>query len=110
MQLPNAEQAVVDISKLKNYCLNIAHARGKHKARVFASVLGIGAEQAELLREALIEATRTSPATPVRKDAYGARYVVDFPWHTRTGTATVRSVWIVRTGEDFPRLTTCFVL
>jgi hypothetical protein len=41
MKLPNAEKAFVDIEKLSGYCLNTAHERGKHKARLFSSVLGL---------------------------------------------------------------------
>lgn len=37
MKLPNAERAVVDVRKLRNYCLNAEHPRGQHKARVFKS-------------------------------------------------------------------------
>jgi hypothetical protein len=40
MKLPNGDQAVVDIAKLRDYCLNKDHLRGRHKARVFAAVLG----------------------------------------------------------------------
>ncbi len=36
--------------------------------------------------------------------------MIDFQLETMHGAAVVRSGWIVRTGEDFPRLTTCFVL
>jgi hypothetical protein len=38
MKLPNGEHAVVDSAKLREYCLNPHHARGRHKARVFASI------------------------------------------------------------------------
>ena len=38
----------------------------------------------------------------------GDRAVVDLA--KLTGEATVRSSWIVRSGEDFPRLTSCYVL
>ncbi len=110
MRLPHAERAVADIRKLREYCLNPSHPRGKHKAHVFETALGIRAGQAELLRDALLEAALNSPATPGEKDPYGTRYVVDFRWSTPAGAATIRSVWIVRNGEDFPRLTTCFVL
>jgi hypothetical protein len=33
MLIPNAENAVVDIRKLRDYCLNSEHNTGKHKAR-----------------------------------------------------------------------------
>ena len=31
-RLPNAERAVVDVEKLRSYCLNLGHPRGQHKA------------------------------------------------------------------------------
>jgi hypothetical protein len=110
MILPSAERAVVDIAKLRDYCLNPDHLRGRHKARVFARVLGVTAEQAEDLREALLAAARTGHATAGDRDDYGQRYVVDFIMEGTSGSATVRSSWIVRVGEDFPRLTSCYVL
>ncbi len=43
-------------------------------------------------------------------DGFGARYVLDFQLTGPKGSATVRSAWIVRIGEDFPRFTSCYVL
>ena len=43
-------------------------------------------------------------------DNYGQRDVLDFPFTGPGGTATIRSAWIIRSGEDFPRLVTCFIL
>jgi hypothetical protein len=40
MKLPNGERAVVDIRKLRDYCLSAKHRRGRHKARVFEAALG----------------------------------------------------------------------
>jgi hypothetical protein len=51
MQIPNAENAVIDIRKLRDYCLNPKHAEGKHKARLFSSSLGLTADDAEELRQ-----------------------------------------------------------
>lgn len=53
MQIPNCERAIVDIVKLRDYCLNLDHVRGRH---------------------------------------------------------IVRSLWIIRSLEDVPRLTSCYVL
>jgi hypothetical protein len=110
MKLPNGDRAVVDLAKLTDYCLSPAHPRGRHKARVFALSLGLHADQAHVLRDALLEAARTEEATPSDQDEFGHRYVVDFIMKGPTGQARVRSSWIVRTGEDFPRLTSCYVL
>jgi len=110
MKLPNGERAVVDIAKLQDSCLNPDHPRGRHKARVFAAALGLTADQAEALQNALLEAARTEEASATDQDDYGQRYVVDFTMNGPAGQAQVRSSWIVRTGEDFPRLTSCYVL
>lgn len=110
MKLPHADRAVVDIEKLSGYCLNANHPRGRHKARVFARALGVTAADAEALRDALLAAVRTHDATPTERDEYGRRFVVDFVMMGRGGRAAVRSSWIVRSSEDFPRLTSCYVL
>ena len=110
MKLPNPERAVVDMAKLRDYCLSFEHPRGRHKARVFAAALGLTANQAEELRDALLTAAQTEEATATDQDAYGKRFVMDCPVKGPGGQATVRSSWIVRSGEDFPRLTSCYVL
>jgi hypothetical protein len=110
VKLPNAERAVVDIDKLRNYCLNFDHRRGCHKARVFKASLGLTGEHAEDLRNALLAAAINNNATPVEHDEYGRRYVIDFMASGPSGRAMVRSSWIIRNGEDFPRLTSCYVL
>src|SRR5712692_4254163 len=86
------------------------HARGRHKARVFASVLGIRREYAEVLRQALLEAAVSSEATLSERDAYRQRCVLDFSMPGPGGRAMVRSTWIVLSKEDFARLTSCYVL
>ena len=110
MKLPNGDRAVVDIVKLTDYFLSVTHPRGRHKARVFAASLGLTADQADLLRDALLEAARVEDATATDADEFGQRYVIDFTLQGPSGQARVRSTWIVRTAEDFPRLTSCYVL
>jgi len=63
MRLPNAGKAIVEVEKLRDYCLNPLHPRGRHKARVFASRLGLTGQHAELLRVALVQAARTEQAS-----------------------------------------------
>jgi hypothetical protein len=110
VKLPHAERAVVDVAKLRDYCLNPTHFRGRHKARVFASALGIAKEDAEVLRQALLAAALHSEAQLADSDRYGRRFVLDFEMATARGKARVRSFWMVRSSEDFPRLTSCYVL
>ena len=110
MGLPGAERAVVDVEKLRGYCLNATHPRGRHKARVFASALQVFREDAEWLRAELLSAALVGDAQEAGQDEFGRRYVLDFECQKSDRSATVRSGWIIRRGEDFPRLTTCFVL
>ena len=110
MKLPNAGQAVVDINKLREYCLNPSHSRGRHKARVFASALRIFQNDAEFLRAQLLDAVLNNDATLGEMDEHGSRYLVDFECAKGKHRATIRSGWMIRQGESFPRLTTCYVL
>ena len=110
MRLPNPSQALVDVAKLRDYCLNAQHPRGRHKARVFASALGLTVQDADVLRDRLLDAARTGEAVRSPEDAYGTRYLLDFGMMGPVGQARVRSAWIVRRNEDFARLVTCYVL
>ena len=56
MKLPNGELVEISMEKLIGYCLNPEHSRGKNKARVFRSRLGITAENAEVLRSLIQQA------------------------------------------------------
>lgn len=110
MRLPNPDRAVIDDQKLTGYCLNPDHVDGQHKAYVFQSALGIGLENAEELRTALQQAVQNCDAISGQSNSYGQRYIIDFLMTRLEKQATVRSVWIVRYRENFPRLVTCYVL
>jgi hypothetical protein len=77
---------------------------------VFASRLGLPAADAEYLRSLLLAAAKEQQAELAEEDRYGKRYLVDFAIERAGDRAMVRSAWIVRPGEDFPRLTSCYVL
>ncbi len=110
MLLPNGENTIVDIRKLRDYCLNPDTPRGSNKARVFAAALGITAAEAEFLREKLLDAAQTNEVTLGELDRYGQRYTMNFEITTEVGTSFVLSGWIILHGENNPRLTTCYVL
>ena len=109
MPLPNSDRAVVGMAKLTKYCLNADHERGGHKARVFASMLGITPANADELRQELLAAVRSIDAMYKGTTEYGTYYQIDFVMENRRGTAPIRSGWIIRHGEDFPRLTSCYI-
>ena len=110
VKLPNPERAFIDMAKLSDYSLSPWHKEGRHKARVFASALGLGASDADWLGERLKEAAREQECQFGKTTLYGQRYVLDFFLRYEEKAARLRTVWNVRPGEDFPRLVTCYVL
>lgn len=109
MRLPNGARAIVDLRKLREYCLNPESPRGRHKARVFAAALGLTTSEAAKLRATLLEIARTGEAREGEVDLYGQRYTIDFEMETAIGRAALRSGWIILHGTTVPRLTTCYV-
>jgi hypothetical protein len=108
--IPNGQKAVVDIRKLRDYCLSPNHDDGKHKARLFATTLGMTAADAEALRLILLDIVMTHTAKLGRLDEFGQRYAIDFSLEWGNRSATLRSGWIIEHGSDIPRLTTCYPL
>ena len=110
MILPNGDRADLG-TKLEDYSLNPIHREGQHKARVFASVLGITMENADVFERAIRRAAIHSGEAESRGDnGFGEVFVLRFPLENQSGSATVLTAWIIRHGEDFPRLTTCYIL
>jgi hypothetical protein len=61
-RLPNCEQAIPDIFKHEDYCLNPHRSRGKHKARVFRESLDVTRSDASWLRDSLLTAVKNAEA------------------------------------------------
>ncbi|SRR6266542_5161411 len=91
MKLPNAERAFVDIAKLRDYSLNAEHKEGKHKARVFATALGLGFNDAEWLRAKLFNIVKSEDCKLGRETEYGQRYLIDFELSHERKSAGVRA-------------------
>ena len=90
--------------------MSASHPRGRHKARVFREALELERGDAAWLRGILLEAPRSSEAQQVTADAWGSCWRVDAIIRRQGKSAAVRTVWIVRSGEDIPRFVTCWVL
>jgi hypothetical protein len=108
--LPNAENAVVDIRKLRDYSLNRDHSTGKDKARLFSSILGMTAENAEELRQIILEKVKTQEVSLNRYDEHGQRYTLDFTLEWQNRSATIRTGWIIKSGSEIQSLTSCYPL
>lgn len=109
MKLPNSDRAVVDIAKLRDYSLNPQHPKGKHKARVFAAVLGFTQKDAEKLQRMVLDAAHVNEANEGVKDEHGERFILDLETPGLFDIVTIRTAWIVDPGQTTPRLVSCFV-
>lgn len=109
--LPYAQNAIVDIRKLRDYCLNTNHkSRGKDKARLLYSALGMTIDDAEELRLILLDGVQNYPATLGKADEYGQRYTVNIQVKWGAKSAYLLTGWIIEYESDIPRLTTCYPL
>jgi hypothetical protein len=109
MLLPHGDRAIVDIRKLRDYCLNPDNPRGSRKARVFRSALGMTKVDAPALRQSLLQVAASEQAKVGELDRYGQRYTIDFELRKGPRKVVVRSGWIILSDETVPRLTTCYV-
>ena len=108
MKLPNPERAAIAPDKLVQYLLNTEHKRGGHKARVLGD-FGYHVAHWQQLQSDIRRFHLHADVEVVRQTPYGTRYEIRAPLQTPHGRMlTVRTVWQVDEGTDFPRLITLF--
>ena len=106
MELPFLDSLRVDQSKITGYLLSESAGRGK---ATFFLRLGFRPENWEVLAAALKAQARSNPVVSIVDSAYGKRYSVDGGIATpdnRQPRPNVRTVWILETGSEAPRLIT----
>jgi hypothetical protein len=108
VKLPGAERAFVDPAKVRDYLLDPDHPVGHSKARFFGA-LGFTRARWPALYQVLLDLAVHGRATIGDPSPHGQKYEVHA---TITGPgqreACLVTVWIVLSGEDFPRLVTAF--
>jgi hypothetical protein len=108
MRLPGAESADVPLEKLVGYLLSLAHPVGRSKA-VFFRGLGYDEDDVELLAAGLKQIAADNEVAEVETTEFGIKYAVEGPLVTPSGvTTSLRTVWIVRSGEEAPRFVTAY--
>ena len=108
MNLPNAQLARVQQTKVLAYLLNAAHPDNGGKSGFFGA-LGFSRADWRTLALALRRLAAAGDVTDVLAVRYGTKYVVDGQIDTPSGaSAKVRTVWIVESGRNEPRLVTAY--
>lgn len=106
--MPNAHLATVDPAKVREYLLSDSHPVGQFKARFFRS-LGFDPDRWKELEVALREHALQHPARPGPPSDYGTRYEIMGPIVGPSGVSReVLVAWMVRNGENVPRLVTAY--
>ncbi len=105
--LPNYQKAVIPRSKLEDYALNPASTEGRHKARLFKSILGFEKADWEKLAKSMIDALPYYQALSVGEGQWGKKYLVALQIEGLNGNiAIVETIWIIRPGTDYPSFVT----
>ena len=94
--------------KIRHYLLSRSHPIGMHKASFFLSV-GYSATAWQRLARDLARIGQEGRAEMGKHNGYGQLYIVDGSLGGNGDRAApVRTVWIVRDGDDRPRLVTAY--
>jgi hypothetical protein len=105
-RLPNVERTKIDPRKLYEYALNPEHDSGKYKAEFFFQ-MGYTQQNWRVLEKDIIEQHLTQLVERGKQSPYGVKYVITKPITGPSGESrNVTSVWIIRTGNDYPELVT----
>ena len=109
MLLPNADRAIIDVAKIRDYVLSPHHPVGRFKARFFTA-LGFSSDAwLAFFNQALREQHLTQDATSMGIQAHGEAFAIRAILRGPAGVSgMVVSVWFVRTGEDVPRFVTAY--
>ncbi len=109
MKLPNGRMAAVDDSKLLEYVLNPSHPVGRHHAALFEGLMGITQDHYLLLKNALLEGAKVQEVQPGQASRYGRKFEKGLSLEGPKAARVVLAVWLIETGDDHPRLVTCYV-
>ncbi len=108
MVLPQADHAIVEEAKVRDYLLSREHPVGRFKA-VFFEALGYSQADWSRLQTDLLDLCRHVDAIEGQASQFGRKYEVRGTLKGPSGRqAQVVTVWVVLMGEDAPRFVTAY--
>jgi hypothetical protein len=106
--LPNADRAIVEERRIRQYLLNLAHVAGGPKARFFIA-RGFALDACDRLRACLIVQGRVNTVTRTVDTEWGTRYTVECNCPTPDErNPCIRTIWQME--DDALRLLTAIPL
>ncbi len=110
MKLPYRDRLIVEREKVTEYLLNRYHQAGAAKAAFFSSI-GFDIDNWEMFADALRTLGPSGEVTMSVDSQHGSKHIVDGKIESPTGKRPlVRTVWIVDSGSQEPRLVTAYPL
>lgn len=107
-QLPNKDKAYAPQHKIVDYLLSETHAIGKSKARFLRS-LGFDESSVGELDQGLVRIAQTGEVKESIVSPHGTKYVIDGFLETPRGfSVLMRTIWIIETEHQAPRLVTAY--
>ena len=108
MKIPNAEHAIIEREKVADYLLNSGHPDNGGKAPYFVAS-GFHRDAWEVFAEALRNLAVTGEIAKSLDSPHGMKYLLDGEIETPAGRqVSLRTIWILDSGSDTPRLVTAF--
>jgi len=108
MRLPNGDHAFIVPSKLVGYLLSGTHPAGQSKAKFFRAV-GFDETTLAVLQAGLLGIAKECEVTQVSSSPHGVKYIIDGSLSTPTGhVVSIRTIWIIDTGQETPRFVTAY--
>ena len=106
--LPYAQLAVIDQRKITDYLLASGHPAGRAKAAFFQR-FGFAATAWQILRDALLEHSRSAAVISTANTPFGRKYVLEGPLDAPDGRKPrLRAVWFVEFGGVEPKFVTAY--
>lgn len=106
MKLPNIENVLVEESKITSYLLSEENSGGKS---AFFIAFGFTIEDWQILKDALIQHASSHEVKHASETKHGVKYIIEGEMQTPDSRSPqVRTVWIVDTNKDAPRLVTAY--
>ncbi len=107
-QLPNAHNAYVADTKVRDYLLDPSHPQNSGKATFF-QLFGFTQQHWVILRSALRVHPRTNPVTRVSPNPYGTRFTVRCSLLSADGrNPCITTIWVMDALGVMPELVTAF--
>ena len=105
--LRNADRAIIEPQKLRDYLFVAEHVDNRGKARLFAA-LGYARENWQDFDRDLRSQHLTQVASFSRKTPHGDRYRIVAVLQGPRGSANIRSIWQYDLGSDVPRFLSAY--